>query len=269
MIIAVQQLKVDNSTAAGEQKNDLLCLISPFQFCRYFTLLRRLHDSLTTLETYHPSMNAHPCTVPFVEEEEEGLHEGEEYPSDDPLMMPPTTASLRLRDTRSEEEAGEMNWNIEVIPEECSICMDKPEHSVLNCCSQGLCQDCEKRWVRKRLRCPFCRTSFRSVRDAVQTQWQLNVSAVPILKHVQDDIECLEHKIGQFWNSIIPLGDDHDGKEGGVEGRTKAEMASILAENYVNRPKAIYQGILCCPITGDGGGTRNDGNIDDFVVIVQ
>jgi len=46
-------------------------------------------------------------------------------------------------------------------------------------------------------------------------------------------------------------------------------MASILAENYVNRPKAIYQGILCCPITGDGGGTRNDGNIDDFVVIVQ
>ena len=112
------------------------------------------------------------------------------------------------------------------MPAECAICMDEPEDLVLECCSHALCRRCEKRWVRKRLRCPFCRQSFSSVKQAVTTQWDLSVTAVPV-DQIRNDIHSLEQKIYQFWISA------RAGKQ------NDTELASILAENYVQRPKAV------------------------------
>lgn len=110
--------------------------------------------------------------------------------------------------------------------DECVICFDKTEDSVLTCCSHALCSDCERRWVRKRLRCPFCRNAFSSVKEAVQAQWQLSVDVIPI-EQVLKDVHCLEKKIQSFWRHLL------------VEKDNRESLACILDGNYVQRPKTI------------------------------
>ena len=112
----------------------------------------------------------------------------------------------------------------------CVICFDKTEDSVLMCCSHGLCSDCERQWVRKRLRCPFCRQSFKSVKEAVQTQWQLGVAAIPV-ETVLKDVQSLEQKIQTFWRRLL------------AEKQDGSALGAILAENYVHRPKAIDESV--------------------------
>lgn len=110
----------------------------------------------------------------------------------------------------------------------CVICLEKTEDSVLFCCSQAICSDCERRWVRRRLRCPFCRQSFASVKEAVQTQWQLS-SAIPV-EQVLQDVQCLGKKVHAFWKGLI------------IGQRNKTELlhlATLLSDNYVQHPKTL------------------------------
>jgi hypothetical protein len=115
--------------------------------------------------------------------------------------------------------------------QECVICCDKTEDFVLECCQHALCADCEKQWVRKRLRCPFCRQSFSTLREATRTQWQLNVSAIPT-EQIQTDVQCLERRIHEFWSTLMPLTKD---------GGAKFDLESFLAENYVRRRQRTIQ----------------------------
>ena len=111
---------------------------------------------------------------------------------------------------------------------DCVICLEKTEDSVLFCCSQAICSDCERRWVRRRLRCPFCRQSFSSVKEAVQTQWQLS-SAIPI-EQVGQDVSCLESKVAAFWDGLGLV----------QRNETKSlQLSELLTQNYVQRPKAL------------------------------
>jgi Zinc finger, C3HC4 type (RING finger) len=123
-----------------------------------------------------------------------------------PIMPPPEQRSSRLDD--------------------CVICLDKTEDSVLTCCSHALCSDCERRWVRKRLCCPFCRKAFSSVQEAVQAQWQLNIDVVP-LEQVLKDVQYLEKKLQSFWRRLL------------VEKDNRESLACILDGKYVQRPKTI------------------------------
>lgn len=131
--------------------------------------------------------------------------------------------------------------------EECVVCCDRKEYYVLMCCSHALCADCEKRWVRKRLHCPFCRQSFSSVREAAQTEWQLSVSAIPT-EHILKDVKCLEQKIQEFWKTVIPPPPSTS-----ETNKQSLDLESFLAQNYVRRRQRTIQ-------TGDGEG--------GFVVVV-
>ena len=112
------------------------------------------------------------------------------------------------------------------VSRECSICMDRPEDCVLTCCSHALCYGCDKRWVRKQLCCPFCRQSFSSVKQAVATQWDLSVSAVP-LEQIQNDIQILKQHINIFWQGASAAGQD------------SARLQAILEERYIHRPRCV------------------------------
>ena len=208
-----------------EGEGRILCLVSLFQFCRYFTLIRRLADLQSLVLEYPPNPNQ-------VVNQGTGHEDMSDRPEDEKeTSLLAGDAFLNQQSTTAREDPLSIERppfivELNQIATECAICMDKPEDCVLMCCSHGLCRSCEKRWVRKRLRCPFCRQSFSSVKQAVTTQWELGVSAVPV-EQIQKDIQCLEQKIYQFWLSAR-AGEQDD-----------AVLASILTDNYTQRPKTI------------------------------
>lgn len=195
----------------SEEDEEVLCLISLFQFCRYFTLIRRLLDSQSLILEYQQPFGASDSSVAPPKEDDNNDELGVFLENDGLVTLPKSTIL---------EEDGQ----------DCVICLEKAEDSVLHCCSQAICRNCERRWVRKRLRCPFCRQSFASVKEAVQTQWQLS-SAIPVEQIVQD-VHCLSEKVLAFWQG---LGID--------ERRSESErrrIATFLVENYMERPKLIH-----------------------------
>lgn len=205
----------------------VLCLVSLFQFCRYFTLIRRLADSQALVLAYqHQQSSADPLAS--LEGRPEALMKPSPGTENDELNGNPEKDSL-LESTPPQTPSIPFDNN---QLHDCVICLEKTEDSVLFCCSQAICTDCERRWVRKRLRCPFCRQSFSSVKEAVQTQWQLS-SAIPVEQVVQD-VECLGKKIHAFWEGLSI----HRRSE-----TEKKELESLLKENYVERPKILQSSL--------------------------
>lgn len=204
-----------------------MCLVSLFQFCRHFTLCRRLADShsLIVLDTQvekdrvaKPPSNQGGLAFPEAGEMEASLLSTN--------ALSNNSQNTSTKDPLSTLDSPPLVVETRDMPAECAICMDKPEDSVLQCCSHALCHRCEKRWVRKRLCCPFCRQAFASAKQAATTQWDLSVTAVPV-DQIRKDIHSLEQKIYQFWISA------RAGKQ------NDTELASILADNYVQRPKTV------------------------------
>lgn len=190
-------------------------LLSLFQFCRYFALIRRLSDchehiedeiagenSMTEQTSDNVSFAVHGNAAPLQDSEQDFL------------------VSARAKD--SELCSGKRTHELK----ECIICCDETEYFVLVCCSHGLCAECEKQWVRKQLRCPFCRRSFSSVREAVQSEWQLDVSAIP-MEQIMNDIHSLEQKIAEFWEPL---------QQAKLDCSIQVvDCEKILAENYARR----------------------------------
>jgi Zinc finger, C3HC4 type (RING finger) len=207
------------------EEGGLLCLTTLFQFCRYYSLIRRMADSQEAVLEY-PSPNAAESLKP-----EAPLISPDVHPSNVDLLLSMHNGSEAVEDHRRlfgpDEQLPIMSSEQRSSGlDECVICLDKTEDSVLTCCSHALCSDCERRWVRKRLCCPFCRKAFSSVQEAVQAQWQLSVAAVPI-EQVLKDVYCLEKKIQSFWRLLL------------VEKVNRDSLSRILDGNYVQRPRTV------------------------------
>lgn len=84
----------------------------------------------------------------------------------------------------------------------CLICHTDHEASVLEC-GHSLCQQCEKRWVRKKLSCPFCRTRFANRRAVDRDGWELTEWSRDDLNA---DIEKLEQQIQECLKTTTPDG---------------------------------------------------------------
>lgn len=80
---------------------------------------------------------------------------------------------------------------------ECVICCTETSNSILPC-NHRICESCERRWVRKRLKCPFCRTKFKSVKQIRNCAWHLSEFSQAELR---EDLEDLFAKLDQFWKS--------------------------------------------------------------------
>ena len=80
---------------------------------------------------------------------------------------------------------------------ECVICYTEKSSSILPC-NHRICESCESRWVRKRLQCPFCRTSFKSVKQIQNCAWNLSEFSSA---EVHKDIDELWSKLEEFWTS--------------------------------------------------------------------
>lgn len=65
-------------------------------------------------------------------------------------------------------------------------------------CSHCLCTECYKKWVSRRLNCPFCREDFHR-RTVNKNQWEVLEWQV---KDAIGDIYDLEAKLGKAWESI-------------------------------------------------------------------
>lgn len=205
-----------------------MCHVSVFQFARYFTLLRRLTESQFLLEdgpsATHQTKGlrapSHTGMLPLRPQEDE---------MDSPLLA---GDALLSKKTNAQQDALSLESypclvESNRIASECSICMDRPEDSVMTCCSHAICHGCEKRWVRRRLRCPFCRQSFSSVKQAVNTQWELMSDSPVSVEHIRKDIRCLEDHMYQFWQKAR-AGEQDDSK-----------LASFLSENYTERLRKV------------------------------
>ena len=80
---------------------------------------------------------------------------------------------------------------------ECIICCTETSNSILPC-DHRICETCERRWVRKRLMCPFCRTKFRSVREIRNCAWHLSEFSETALR---TDLDHLHGQLALFWKT--------------------------------------------------------------------
>jgi len=80
---------------------------------------------------------------------------------------------------------------------ECVICCDETSNSILPC-NHRICESCERRWVRKQLVCPFCKTRFRSSNEVRNCAWHLPEFSE---KELHSDLVELYSQIEQFWDS--------------------------------------------------------------------
>jgi Ring finger domain len=85
-------------------------------------------------------------------------------------------------------------------PVECTICWSNLEASVLPCCRHSLCSECETRWVRKKLVCPFCRTQFPNRRAVNRTTWEL--TTWDLQEELETEIQAIQKQIDSFWISF-------------------------------------------------------------------
>lgn len=78
---------------------------------------------------------------------------------------------------------------------DCVICYNEVSNSILPC-NHRICESCERKWVRKRLICPFCRTKFSNVKQIKNCAWHLPQFSETELK---SDISSLQCQLESFW----------------------------------------------------------------------
>jgi hypothetical protein len=83
---------------------------------------------------------------------------------------------------------------------ECLICLNHSKNTVLPC-GHELCEACEKRWVRKKLVCPFCRHKFSSAKQVSAGGYHVAEWSNLDLD-VERDMCVLGAHIDDFWATI-------------------------------------------------------------------
>jgi hypothetical protein len=86
-------------------------------------------------------------------------------------------------------------------PGECTICWGNHEATVLPCCRHSLCSECEVKWVRKKLVCPFCRTRFPNRKAVKRNTWEL--TTWDLQEEVETEIQTIQEKIDSFWIPFV------------------------------------------------------------------
>lgn len=106
---------------------------------------------------------------------------------------------------------------------DCTICWSNVKASVLPCCRHSLCSECESRWVRKKLICPFCRTQFPSRKAVKCSSWEL--TKWDYQEELEKEIETIQKKIDSFWLSFA---------------ERKPSIGSIVREmSYIEVPRRL------------------------------
>jgi Zinc finger, C3HC4 type (RING finger) len=106
-------------------------------------------------------------------------------------------ASQKCQDSTDTEGESNLDSSVRRVPwNDCVICCDQPSNSVLPCCSNCICDQCEIQWVRKRLACPFCRTKFTSIRQVRNSGWHISDLSE---NELQGDIDRLLKQLEEFW----------------------------------------------------------------------
>ena len=99
---------------------------------------------------------------------------------------------------------------------ECVICCDESSNSILPC-NHRICEGCERRWVRKQLVCPFCKTRFQSANEIRNSAWHLPEFSE---EDLHSDLVNLFAQIEQFWENCA-------GDAGGYIGETMSLYAPL------------------------------------------
>jgi hypothetical protein len=80
----------------------------------------------------------------------------------------------------------------------CLICQNNSENAILPC-GHALCEACEKRWVRKRLVCPFCRHRYSSAKQVASGGYHV---AEWSESDLDSDIAALDEQVREFWKTV-------------------------------------------------------------------
>jgi len=141
---------------------------------------------------------------------------------------------------------------------ECMICRNQAEQSVLSC-SHSLCRQCEQQWVRKRLACPFCRQRFANAREVRRTGWELTEWS---RRDIDKDVAVLREKVEEFWVSTLVVADSST-----CALPATSYAISEMLDLYSFLPRTIEFDV---GDEADGERSDKDGrNEDDFVVVRQ
>jgi hypothetical protein len=87
----------------------------------------------------------------------------------------------------------------------CEICYTGNETARLPCGHQ-LCEECEQRWVRRKLSCPFCRERFRSAKRVANEGWNLTEFDHETL---QSDVQSVQKELHSQWQQMLQTKVDH------------------------------------------------------------
>ena len=77
--------------------------------------------------------------------------------------------------------------------DECLICLNQDRNTVVLSCSHGLCSNCAKRWVSRRL------TYYVSKKDVTTSQWELLEWQA---EDVEKDVARLKGTLTDFWHNL-------------------------------------------------------------------
>jgi hypothetical protein len=82
--------------------------------------------------------------------------------------------------------------------DDCVICFSSISNTILGC-GHALCESCEKRWVLKQLKCPFCLARYDNSKQAKSKGWHLLEWSF-LSQHVEEDVLLLESALSKVWD---------------------------------------------------------------------
>lgn len=122
---------------------------------------------------------------------------------------------------------------------ECMICLSESEARVLPC-FHTICETCERRWVKKRLSCPFCRHRFSNFKKIHQSGWQLEEWKQT---DVEKDIKNIEDEVNELWDKVANPSSTKETKKTTLCSSQKKDIQMLLTDEYVP-VRAKYRRVL-------------------------
>jgi hypothetical protein len=111
--------------------------------------------------------------------------------SDDLALSVPTTSATTMHARMTRDTSATHLLTVE--PEV------KPLMNAILPCGHALCEACEKRWVRKRLVCPFCRHRYSSAKQVASGGYHV---AEWSESDLDSDIAALDEQVREFWKTV-------------------------------------------------------------------
>jgi hypothetical protein len=165
-------------------EKEFIYLLSPVQFSIHYGLVCRLADLLALSGLHHPKQLSSSVFV--------------------------AVGAALAKDSESSDAALETSTRDEIDEiSTCLICANNSENAILPC-GHALCETCEKRWVRARLVCPFCRHQYSSAKQVASDGYHV---AEWSESDLDNDIAALNAQVMEFWKTVKchqPMGTNKD-----------------------------------------------------------